>query len=122
LGKSFASSRFVVPQTCVTKLELANELGSRWKNVHCESFTVRLRAELLNGEIFYSLRDTQITIKSWKNHFNTKRPRSALCCCPPAEKAIMSMDQRPIMNNFQIGPLKWGCSPLLWRRKNLSLI
>ncbi len=30
--------------------------GSPWENGYCESFNARLRDELLDGEIFYSLR------------------------------------------------------------------
>ena len=33
------------------------EPGSPWENGYCESFNGRLRDELLNGEIFYSLRE-----------------------------------------------------------------
>lgn len=33
---------------------------------------------LLNGEIFYSLREAQIIIERWRIHYNTKRPHSAL--------------------------------------------
>jgi putative transposase len=36
------------------------EPGSPWENGYCESFNARLRDELLNGEIFYSLREAQI--------------------------------------------------------------
>ena len=36
------------------------EPGSPWKNGYCESFNARFRDELLNGEIFYSLREAQI--------------------------------------------------------------
>ena len=32
------------------------EPGSPWENGYCESFNARLRDELLNGEIFYSLK------------------------------------------------------------------
>ena len=32
------------------------EPGSPWENGYCESFNSKLRDELLNGEIFYSLR------------------------------------------------------------------
>tara|TARA_B110000902_G_scaffold255680_1_gene321370 strand:+ start:847 stop:1065 length:219 start_codon:yes stop_codon:yes gene_type:complete len=31
--------------------------GSPWENGYCESFIGRMRDELLNGEIFYSLRE-----------------------------------------------------------------
>src|SRR4029079_11261287 len=34
--------------------------GSPWENGYVESFNARLRDELLNGEIFYSLREAQI--------------------------------------------------------------
>jgi len=37
-----------------------------------------MRDELLNGEIFYSLRETQIIIESWRKRYNTKRSHSAL--------------------------------------------
>jgi hypothetical protein len=35
-----------------------------------ESFNARLRDELLNGEIFYTLREAQIVIESWRRHYN----------------------------------------------------
>jgi putative transposase len=34
-------------------------------------FNARLRDELLNGEIFYSLREAQTVIESWRHHYNT---------------------------------------------------
>jgi putative transposase len=40
------------------------ERGSPWENGYVESFNVRLRDELLDGEIFYSLREAQIVIES----------------------------------------------------------
>ena len=33
------------------------EPGSPWENGYCESFNGRMRDELLNGEVFYSLRE-----------------------------------------------------------------
>ena len=33
---------------------------SRWENGYCESFNSKLRDELLNGEIFYSLKEVQV--------------------------------------------------------------
>ncbi|MCI2395072.1 IS3 family transposase [Aliiroseovarius sediminis] len=74
------------------------EPGSPWENGYCESFNGRMRDELLNGEIFYSLREAQIVIERWRNHYNTKRPHSALGYRPPAPEAIVPMDQRPIMH------------------------
>jgi transposase InsO family protein len=46
-----------------------------------------MRDELLNGEIFYSLREAKIIIERWRNHYNTKRPHSALGYRPPAPEA-----------------------------------
>ena len=74
------------------------EPGSPWENGYCESFNGRMRDELLNGEIFYSLREAQIIIERWRNHYNTKRPHSALGYRPPAPEAIVPMDQRLIMH------------------------
>ncbi len=74
------------------------EPGSPWENGYCESFNGRVRDELLNGEIFYSLREAQIIIERWRNHYNTKRPNSALGYRPPAPEVIVPMDQRPIMH------------------------
>ena len=36
------------------------EPGSPWENGYCESFNAKLRDELLNGEIFYSLAEAKI--------------------------------------------------------------
>jgi transposase InsO family protein len=38
-----------------------------WENGYIESFNARLRDELLNGEIFYTLREAQIVIESWRS-------------------------------------------------------
>ncbi len=74
------------------------EPGSPWENGYCESFNGRLRDELLNGEIFYSLREAQIIIEAWRRHYNTRRPHSALGYRPPAPESIVQMDQTPVMN------------------------
>ncbi|MFG6554478.1 IS3 family transposase [Sulfitobacter sp. 1A16808] len=74
------------------------EPGSPWENGYCESFNGRMRDELLNGEIFYSLREAQILIEQWRKHYNTKRPHSALGYRPPAPETIIPMDHRPIMH------------------------
>jgi transposase InsO family protein len=52
--------------------------GSPWENGYVESFNARLRDELLNGEIFYSLREAQIVIESWRRHYNAVRPHQSL--------------------------------------------
>jgi len=57
-----------------------------------------MRDELLNGEIFYSLREAQILIEQWRMHYNTKRPHSALGYRRPAPETIMAMETSPIMH------------------------
>ena len=64
------------------------EPGSPWENGYNESFNGKLRDELLNGEIFYSLKEAQVLIERWKHHDNTVRPHSALGYRPPAPQAI----------------------------------
>ena len=64
------------------------EPGSPWENGYCESFNAKLRDELLNGEIFYSLAEARIVIESWRHHYNTKRPHSSLGYRPPAPEVI----------------------------------
>lgn len=73
------------------------EPGSPWENGYVESFNARLRDELLNGEIFYTLKEAHIIIESWRKHYNTKRPHSALGYKPPAPESYI-LDQRPIMH------------------------
>jgi putative transposase len=65
------------------------EQGSPWENGYCESFNGKLRDELLNGEIFYSLKEAQIVIEQWRKHYNTIRPHSALGYRPPAPQTFM---------------------------------
>lgn len=63
------------------------EPGSPWENGYCESFNARLRDELLNGEIFYTLLEAKVVIERWRRDYNTIRPHSALGYKPPAPEA-----------------------------------
>ena len=70
--------------------------GSPWENGYIESFNARLRDELLNGEIFYSLREAQIVIESWRRHYNAVRPHASLGYKPPApEVFVPALAARP---------------------------
>jgi len=62
--------------------------GSPWENGYCESFNSKLRDELLNGEIFYTLEEAKVVIEGWRRHYNTVRPHSALGYRPPAPEAV----------------------------------
>jgi len=60
------------------------EPGSPWENGYNESFNGKLRDELLNGEIFYTLREAQVVIEIWRREYNQVRPHSSLGYRPPA--------------------------------------
>jgi len=71
------------------------EPGSPWENGYNESFNGKLRDELLNGEIFYTLKEAQILIERWRQEYNTVRPHSALGYRPPAPEAIRPIPRDP---------------------------
>lgn len=71
------------------------EPGSPWENGYCESFNGKFRDELLNGEIFYTLREAQVVIEQWRHHYNTIRPHSALSYRPPTPEAILIQRTQP---------------------------
>ena len=76
--------------------------GSPWENGYIESFNARLRDELLNGEIFYSIKEARIIVEAWRRHYNTVRPHASLKYRPPAPEVIIPKGQelapRPTMN------------------------
>ena len=53
-----------------------------------ESFNGKLRDELLNGELFYTLREAQVLIERWRREYNAFRPHSSLGYQPPAPEAV----------------------------------
>ncbi len=64
------------------------EPGSPWENGYVESFNGKFRDELLNGEIFYTLREAQVIIERWRREYNTFRPHSSLGYRPPAPETV----------------------------------
>lgn len=54
------------------------EPGSPWENGYCESFNGKLRDELLNREICYTLEEARVLIENWRREYNTIRPHSSL--------------------------------------------
>jgi hypothetical protein len=49
----------------------------------------KFRDELLNREIFYTLKEVQIQIEMWRREYNTIRPHSSLGYRPPAPETFM---------------------------------
>ncbi len=64
------------------------EPGSPWENGYVESFNGKLRDELLDREIFYTLTEAKILIERWRQEYNTVRPHSALGYRPPARETV----------------------------------
>jgi transposase InsO family protein len=60
------------------------EPGSPWENGYIESFNGKLRDELLNREIFYTLQEAEVLIERWRQQCNRRRPHSSLGNRPPA--------------------------------------
>ncbi len=58
------------------------------QNGYVERLNGKLRDELLNGEIFYTVAEARVLIERWREHYNRVRPHSALGYRPPAPEAI----------------------------------
>tara|TARA_R110000787_G_scaffold71920_18_gene160209 strand:+ start:368 stop:1189 length:822 start_codon:yes stop_codon:yes gene_type:complete len=90
------------------------EPGSPWENGYNESFNGKLRDELLNGEIFYTLKEAKVLIERWRQHYNTIRPHSSLGYKPPAPQAVLP---RPALQAYAtLQPEQPGIKP----RQSLS--
>ena len=77
LVQSGTESRFIKP-------------GSPWQNGHAESFVSRLRAELLDVEVFHNLADAQVKLALYRRFYNEERPHSSLGYRPPAVAHALS--------------------------------
>ena len=82
-----AAVREWLPRVGVKTLYI--EPGSPWENGYNEAFNGKLRDELLNGEIFFTLREARVLIEQWRCHYNTVRPHSSLGYRPPAPQTFL---------------------------------
>ena len=71
------------PTTARTKRRFI-EPGSPWQNGVVESFNGKLRAELLNAEVFHNLAEAQVKLRIFQRFYNEKRPHSSLGYLTPA--------------------------------------
>jgi transposase InsO family protein len=81
------------PEEIIAKLREADVLLGQGKKVAevvkgLGVSEVKLRDELLDREVFHSLREAQILLEAWRLHHDTVRPRSALGYRPPAPEAV----------------------------------
>lgn len=92
LGKIGVSTMYIEP-------------GSPWENGYNESFNGKLRDELLNGELFYTLKEAQVLIEGWRREYNTIRPHSSLGYRPPAPEVIQPRSYAPFIPPVSSAPL-----------------
>jgi len=81
------------------------EPASPWENGYNESFNGKLRDEVLNREIFYTLREARVIIERWRKEYNTFRPHSSLGYRPPAPEAVLpppDMNIQPSLINKEM--------------------
>jgi len=60
------------------------EPGSPWENGYIESFNGRFRDEVLNREVFYSVKEAKVIAEDWRLEYNNDRPHSGLGYMTPA--------------------------------------
>ena len=79
------------------------EPGSPWENGYVESLNGKLRDELLNGEIFYTLTEAKVLVEQWRREYNEFRPHSSLGYRPPAPGAIRPVLSLPPSPQWALG-------------------
>jgi len=60
------------------------EPGSPWENGYIESFNGKLRDEILDRELFYSVKEAKVIVEDWRLEYNNHRPHSGLGYMTPA--------------------------------------
>ena len=62
-----------------------------------ESFNGKLRDELLDREVFYTLREVQVLTEQYRQTYNRIRPYSSLGYRPPAPEIILPAGVVPVL-------------------------
>ena len=73
------------------------EPGSPCENGYIESFNGKLRDELLDREVFYSLLEVRVLTEQYRRIYNQVRPHSSLGYRPPAPEALLPADPVPVL-------------------------
>jgi putative transposase len=78
--------------------------GSPWENGYIESFNGKLRDDVLDREVFYSIKEAKVIVENWRLDYNHHRPHSSLdymtpaafaaSCNPPGSAALRLPDCR----------------------------
>ena len=73
------------------------EPGSPWENGYIESFNGKLRDELLDRDVFYTLLEARVLTERNRRAYNRVRPHSSLGYRPPAPEAVLPADPVPVL-------------------------
>lgn len=79
--------------------------GSPWENGYIESFHARLRDELLDREVFNSVKEAKVLVEVWRMEYNNHRPHSGLDYMTPAAfsaRCIPSVSATPRPQEYKI--------------------
>ena len=68
--------------------------GSPWENGHVESFHASLRAEFLDRELFYTMKEVTVMMEDWRHHYNHERPHGSLSNKPPVPNSTIANSPR----------------------------
>jgi transposase InsO family protein len=82
------------------------EPGCPWENSYAESFQGRFRDELLNRELFYSVKEAKVLAESWRGECNNNRLHSGLGYMTPtvfAPSCIPSVLATPRPQEYRTG-------------------
>ena len=73
------------------------EPGSPWENGYIESFNGKLRDELLDRELFYTLLEVRVLTERYRQIYNRIRPHSSLAYRPPAPETVLPAVPLPVL-------------------------
>ena len=71
------------------------EPGSPWEKGYVESFNGKLRDELLDREVFYTLLEVRVLTEQYRQTYNRIRPHSSLGYRPPAPETFLPTNLVP---------------------------
>ncbi len=87
--------------------------GSPWENGYIESFNGKFRDEVLNRELFYSVKEAKVIVEGWRMEYNHHRPHSSLRYKTPAEFAASCIASDPPTAPLQQCTTGQGDNPLI---------
>jgi len=87
------------------------EPGAPWQNGFNESFNGKLRDELLNGELFTSLKEAKVVTEDFRLAYNHRRPHSSLGYQTPAAYAATVGRRTSEVDKVSATPVETGSAP-----------